>query len=81
MNETTGLRAAGWAGIVFSVLSLIVIPLSFPPPPPLGATGAEFSAYYDAHRWGFLIGNYLGIAAFIPGFLQLVVFGPSSGVC
>jgi hypothetical protein len=67
------LRIAGWAGIVFSVLSLIVIPLVLSLPPPLGSSGAAFAAWYAEHRLGFLIGNYLGVAAFFPGFVQLAV--------
>jgi hypothetical protein len=73
MNTRREDRVAGWAGVVFSVLSLIVIPLAFPPPPALGASGPVFAEWYGAHRWGFLIGNYLGIAAFIPGLLQLAI--------
>lgn len=73
MNESSQLRLGGWAGIIFSVLSLAVIPLVVAPPPALGATGTAFVDYYLQHRTGFLIGNYLGIAAFFPGFLQLVM--------
>ena len=75
MDDARAFRIGGWAGIVFSFLSLIVVPLvATPPPPPvLGAPGAEFVAWYGAHRTGFLVGNYLGIAAFFPGFVQLVV--------
>ena len=62
---------------MFSILSLIVIPLvaspMLPPPPVLGASGEAFAAWFAQHRTGFLIGNYLGIAAFIPGFVQLAV--------
>src|SRR4051812_39532502 len=72
MNDARAFRLAGWAGIVFSVLSLIVIPLAAAPPPALGASGNTIMAWYTAHRTGFLIGNYLGIAAFFPGFVQLV---------
>jgi hypothetical protein len=65
-------KIAGWSGILFSILSLIVLPFALPPPPALGASGAEFAAWFSAHKTGFLIGNYLGIAAFAPGFVQLV---------
>ncbi len=71
-------RRAGWAGIVFSLLSLIVVPLvasPVMPPPTLGSNGATFVAWFEAHRTGFLVGNYLGIAAFIPGLFQLAVLG------
>lgn len=73
MDEKRSLRVAGWCGIAFSLLSLIVLPFAFPPPPALGASGAAFAAWYSEHRLGFLVGNYLGIAAFFPGFVQLAV--------
>jgi hypothetical protein len=76
MTEPRALRVAGFCGLVFSVLSLIVIPLVVTPPTPppaLGATAEVFAAWYAQHRGGFLIGNYLGIAAFTPGFVQLAV--------
>lgn len=75
MDETRSLRIAGWAGIVFSILSLIVIPLACVGtfPPALGANGAGFAAWYRDHKLGFLVGNFLGIAAFAPGFVQLAV--------
>jgi hypothetical protein len=68
-------RIAGWSGIVFSILSLIVIPLVVTPPqpPPFGAPAADFAAWYAAHHWGFLAGNFLGMAAFFPGLVQLAV--------
>ncbi len=72
MERSRSDRIAGWAGIVFSVLSLAVIPLALPPPPALGASGAGFAAWFAAHRVGFLVGNYLGLASFFPGFVQLV---------
>ena len=73
MSDPRADRVAGWSGIVFSVLSLIVIPLVVTPPPALGATAEGFAAWYSEHRLGFLVGNYLGIAAFVPGFVQLAV--------
>ena len=73
MDEERSNRIAGWSGIVFSILSLIVLPLAVPPPPGLGASGADLSAWFTAHRTSFLVGNYLGIAAFFPGFVQLAV--------
>jgi hypothetical protein len=66
-------KIAGWSGIVFAILSLIVLPFALPPPPALGASGAEFAAWFGAHRSGFLLGNFLGIAAFFPGFVQLAI--------
>lgn len=73
-DDSHALRVAGWSGIAFSVLSLIVIPLeAYPLPPPLGSSGATLAAWFGAHRRGFLIGNYLGVAAFVPGFVQLAV--------
>ncbi len=69
-------RLAGWCGIAFSLLSLIVLPLvSFSAPPPLGAEGSALSAWYASHRLGFLVGNYLGLVAFVPGFVQLAALG------
>src|SRR5688572_11022238 len=75
MDDRSANRLAGWAGIVFSVLSLIVLPLALPPPPPpaLGANGAAFGTWFADHKLGFLIGNYLGILAFVPGMVQLAV--------
>jgi hypothetical protein len=73
MDDARALRIAGWSGIAFSVLSLIVIPLCLSLPPALGSSGATFAAWYQSHRVGFLIGNYLGVAAFFPGFVQLAV--------
>lgn len=73
-DEAGQLRLAGWAGIVFSILSLIVLPAVVPVgPPPLGAEGSAFVTWFAAHGRGFLWGNYLGILAFFPGFVQLAV--------
>ncbi len=73
--DKRSLRLAGWLGILFSLLSLAVIPLSMSgaPPPALGASGTAFADWYREHRSGFLIGNYLGIVAFVPGFVQLAI--------
>jgi hypothetical protein len=66
-------RFAGWCGIVFSVLSLIVAPMvAFSFPPGLGGDVPSVAAWYGAHKLSFLVGNYLGIVAFVPGFVQLV---------
>jgi len=74
MNEDRSNRIAGWSGIVFSILSLAVLPVVFSPAPPsVGAPGAEVAAWFEAHRVGFLIGNYLGILAFAPALVQLAV--------
>ena len=73
MNVARTNRIAGSSGILFSLLSLVVLPLVQAAPPPLGATGKELATWYLAHRTPFLIGNYLGIAAFVPGFVQLAV--------
>lgn len=66
-------RLGGWAGAAFAVLSLAVVPFSLTPPmlPVVGADGAAFAEWYAAHRLGFLVGNWLGVAAFIPGLVQL----------
>jgi hypothetical protein len=66
-------RLAGVSGILFSLLSLIVLLFAFPPPPPLGSSATAFADWFAAHGRGFLVGNYLGIAAFVPGFVQLAV--------
>lgn len=73
MTTTNDSRLAGWAGIVFSILSLIVIPLTASPLPVLGAAGADYARWHAAHRTGFLVGNFLGLAAFLPGLVQLAV--------
>jgi hypothetical protein len=74
MDDAHANRLAGWAGVVFSVLSLIVLPLLGPGiPPVVGSSGEAFVNYFGEHRLGFLVGNYLGIAAFFPGFVQLVI--------
>ena len=70
MDSNRGAKVAGWAGIVFLVLSCVVVVVS-PSWPSLGATQGEVVAYYRAHRLPFLVGNYLAIAALIPGFVQL----------
>jgi hypothetical protein len=66
-------RIAGGAGIVFALLSLIVVPLAPEIGPPVGATADEIAGFFGRNRFGFLLGNYLGIAAFLPGFVQLVI--------
>ncbi|HEY4121676.1 MAG TPA: hypothetical protein VGM56_27610 [Byssovorax sp.] len=71
MNVARERAVAGYCGIAFSVLSLVVIPLAQPLPPPLGTSGAGFAAYFTAHRSAFLLGNYLGVLAFAPGLVQL----------
>ncbi|HRG94805.1 MAG TPA: hypothetical protein PLR99_01080 [Polyangiaceae bacterium] len=76
MDERRASRVGGVCGLVFAALSLVVVPLvaaPATPPAALGASGETFAAWYVAHRAGFLVGNYLGIAAFIPGFVQLAV--------
>ncbi len=39
--------------------------------PVLGASPASIASYFSSHRMQFLVGNYLGIAAMIPGLLAL----------
>lgn len=75
LQDARALRIAGWAGIAFGLLSVVVVPMTAgtSPPPSLGGEGPAFAAWYRAHRVGFLVGNWLGIAAFIPGFVQLAV--------
>ncbi len=79
MSQTHSAKIGGIAGLVFAVLSLIVIPLTLVP----GSPGEPHSSvstalgpsarWYQEHRTGFLVGNYLGLAAFFPGFVQLAV--------
>lgn len=66
-------RLGGMAGLAFVAASLAVGPLGVlpPPVPVLGASGAEFAAWYSAHRTAFLVVNWLGVAAFGPGLVQL----------
>ncbi len=67
-----GHRAAGVAAIAFALLSLAIFPAVAPDVlPPLGASPASVSAYFASHRMPFLIGNYLGIAALVPGLVTL----------
>ena len=64
-------RLAGISGVLFVVLSAAVV-VTAPPIPTLEASGADIVTYYSAHQTGFLIGNYLGALAVVPGFLVLV---------
>ena len=64
-------RLAGISGVVFVVLSAAVV-VTAPPLPTLEASGADIVTYYSAHQAGFLVGNYLGALAVVPGFLALV---------
>jgi hypothetical protein len=70
MESSRDAKIAGWAGILFVLLSGVIAVVS-PFWPPLGATAAEVVAYYPAHRLPFLVGNYLAIAAVVPGFVEL----------
>lgn len=75
-------RIAGWCGIAFTILSLIVIPLTASGSsqlPALGGSAEGFARWYAEHKAGFLLGNYLGIAAFLPGFVQLAVLAARFG--
>jgi hypothetical protein len=63
---------------VFAILSLIVIPLTLVPESHASALTSSTvlgpsARWYHEHRSGFLLGNYLGLAAFFPGFVQLAV--------
>lgn len=79
MNHTRALRIAGVAGLVFAGLSLVVIPLTLASenhgsaPNPAATVLGPSTRWYQEHRSGFLLGNYLGLAAFFPGFVQLAV--------
>src|SRR5437879_13680388 len=66
-------RLAGLAGILFSALSVAIIPFSPEIGAPIGSSADELVSYYVRHHSGFLLGNYLGVAAFLPGFIQLAI--------
>lgn len=57
----------GLAGIAYALLSIIVGPMCPQPFPTNVFTGAESAAYFAANQNMFLIGNYLGLVAFLPG--------------
>jgi hypothetical protein len=78
MDQRRAHKTAGVAGLVFAALSLVVIPLTLAPESQGGAaTSATVLGpsirWYQQHRAGFLVGNYLGLAAFFAGFVQLAV--------
>lgn len=79
MDQSRALRIGGIAGLVFVALSLVVIPLTLAPtthgslPIPGSTAFGPSTRWYQEHRPGFLVGNYLGLAAFFPGFVQLAV--------
>lgn len=79
MDATRAHRIAGIAGLAFALLSLVVIPLTIVPtshgttPVPGSTAIGPTTRWYQEHRPGFLAGNYLGLAAFFPGFVQLAV--------
>jgi hypothetical protein len=78
MGQTHAHKIAGVAGLVFAALSLIVIPLTLAPESHgVASTSSTVlgpsARWYQEHRTGFLVGNYLGLAAFFPGFVQLAV--------
>jgi hypothetical protein len=79
MEQTHALKIGGIAGLVFATLSLIVIPLTLVPEShgsahsSLSTVLGPSARWYAEHRSGFLVGNYLGLAAFFAGFVQLAV--------
>jgi hypothetical protein len=78
MDQARAHKIAGVAGLVFATLSLIVIPLTLVPESHASALKSSTvlgpsARWYHEHRSGFLLGNYLGLAAFFPGFVQLAV--------
>lgn len=78
MDHARAHKIAGVAGLVFAILSLIVIPLTLVPESHASALTSSTvlgpsARWYQEHRSGFLLGNYLGLAAFFPGFVQLAV--------
>ncbi|MFT3839274.1 MAG: hypothetical protein QM723_19990 [Myxococcaceae bacterium] len=64
------MKTAGWAGVLFVVLSGVIVVVA-PFWPPLGASAGEVATWYREHRMPFLVGNYLAIAAAVPSFVQL----------
>jgi hypothetical protein len=67
MSVELSRRMAGIAGIVFAVLSVLIV--IAPPIPTLTASGAEIVSYYANNQTGFLVGNYLGAVALLPAFV------------
>jgi hypothetical protein len=64
-------RFAGASGVVFVLLS-VVIGVSAPPIPTLATSGPDVVTYFSKNQGGFLIGNYLGAAALIPGIIVVL---------
>lgn len=79
MDQKQAHRIGGIAGLLFAALSLIVVPLTLVPSAHGDAHASMSSVlgpsarWYQEHRPGFLVGNYLGLAAMFPGFVQLAV--------
>lgn len=68
MTKSSLPRLAGWSGIIFVVLSLVITVL-VPPLPRLDQIEAEVFAYYHGFGGRFLLGNYLAMCAAVPSFV------------
>ncbi len=67
-----GRRAAAFHGIAFAVLSAAIFPAVAPDlHPTLGSNAESVLAFHAAHRLPFLIANYLGVVAMLPGLVKV----------
>ncbi len=64
-------RVAGASGVIFVLLS-VAVAVTAPPVPSLATSGPDVVAYYTKNQDGFLIGNYLGAIALIPGIIVIL---------
>ena len=64
-------RVAGACGVAFVVLSVAIV-VTAPPLPTLATSGADVVAYFAKNQGGFLIGNYLGAVALLPGLVLIL---------
>lgn len=61
-------RLAGWSGIVFVILSLVIV-VVVPPLPQLNSQEDVIIHYYQLHGERFLFANYLALLASVPSFV------------
>lgn len=67
-----GNKIAGICGIIFALLSAAIFPAIFPNfPPPLGGAADDIVAFHQTQGLAFMIANYLGVLAMIPGLIKL----------
>lgn len=72
ITRPQGNKTAGVCGILFALLSAAIFPVLFPNfPPPLGGNAEDIVAFHSAHPLPFLIANYLGVLAMVPGLVKL----------